>query len=84
MIPELKPCPFCGASAKLILNNIDFDRQNSEIIGDFYIKCQGCAFYSKIFSTRVRILSNGEVKICSNGALKAANAWNRRINELEE
>ena len=62
----LKPCPFCGKSAKLSAGI-------SEMNGDtfYYVRCKGCSARGKSFT-------DSQIKDGTGGAAAAIAAWNRR------
>lgn len=66
---ELKPCPFCGGSARM---HSDYSERNSAYY--FYIQCQNCYARSKTIKTEMDEKDNE----------KAVKAWNMRAYEGEK
>lgn len=67
-IELLKPCPFCGKSAKLSAGISDMN-------GDtfYYVRCKGC-------SARGKSYTDSQIRDGTGGAAAAIRAWNRRTD----
>ena len=76
---ELKPCPFCGAPAELIIKNPVYG------ISGTWVQCQSCGAKTKVMSIHEYIdtgrgistpVTNNSI---SKGFDHAKKAWNRRF-----
>lgn len=83
---NLKPCPFCGGEAKMLMTSYISIKPTGgeELLGRMVdIKCGSCGARSGD-RNRYRVLAqiddNGNVTYKEDGRGKAAEEWNRRWN----
>ena len=76
--PELKPCPFCGGEAELIIKDGDYGVCGARI------QCKACGCRTKSMSIRDLIITKTSLStpITENskklGIIRAKQAWNQR------
>lgn len=75
---ELKPCPFCGKSAKLEQRDSKFSSNPTTIKNEYAVGCENCHIWTQNYASKIYQDQNGEVHVEQNGALDATKAWNRR------
>ena len=76
---ELKPCPFCGERPELVCNSTEHERY--KMSASFYLLCPKCGVRTKCYDPIIELDGrNGDVSIKQDGAKKAVEAWNRRVN----
>lgn len=75
---ELKPCPFCGGKAALVIENWCNDMQFDADHDSAVVECMECESHGKTFhckDARYRKTCNEELDTIRQNAI---NAWNRR------
>ncbi len=74
---ELKPCPFCGGTAKL---DIKCYNARNDIRGwSFQVKCSDCKVeLPKQYKVEVELNPSGDMSFVTDERQKAAEIWNRR------
>ena len=79
---KLKPCPFCGGDAILIIKE-DCNWSTGTIKNLFLVRCDQCQISTKYYDSRIWQDRDGEVHIERNGAECAIDIWNRRVGDQE-
>ena len=80
----LKPCPFCGGKAEIILKNQGYTGNPVTIMNEYVAGCNACKIYTPRFDSNVWMDNYGGVHVDKLGAEEAARAWNRRASDGEE
>lgn len=81
---ELKPCPFCGGKATIILIDTEWERDEKGIMHiqhSYAVGCAKCQINAKTYSSNIYQDVDGNIEIKKNGAKEAAEAWNRRADD---
>lgn len=81
-IPDLKPCPLCGGTARIVRTECIF--RLDAIQDTVMVKCDSCGLQTSEFSSDIRLRIDGELEVTANGAVDAVNAWNQRVGEEHE
>lgn len=68
---ELKPCPFCGGSAK-------FRRQKAGAYLEHFVKCRGCNARTGVVAVSV-LCDRDQAEVA---AAEAIRAWQRRADHV--
>lgn len=79
---KLKPCPFCGGDA--IFFQKAYAVSNSTRGWVFTVRCKKCgvALPKTNYVIEVNLGDSGEIKIATDERQQAAEAWNRRVNDV--
>lgn len=77
---KLKPCPFCGGEADLIMSTRGIGDNMTTIRNTFVVRCRKCGISGKYHESRIYQTNDGEVHIEATGADEAIKEWNRRTN----
>ena len=85
MREKLKPCPFCGREAEIVLKSNGYAPVDGFFTQVHKIWCPhcGCQFNHDFNSVFIRNI-DGEFIIKEDGLQQAKNAWNRRTKESAE
>lgn len=78
---ELKLCPFCGGEAEF--NCTGSGMSGSEVKFNFNIRCKKCDIIAPLTNgyLSMRFSRCGESVIIHDDRTKAADTWNRRVND---
>lgn len=81
---ELKPCPFCGGSAKFLVKT--YAERGITRGYSFGIYCTKCALTTPKtnYSIEFQLIDNGELEMTTDERLLAIEAWNRRVTDGTE
>ena len=80
----LKPCPFCGSEARLVLKS--GNRGMTHINATYYVRCtnKDCAVETPFFDSSAGFMDDGTFQMFSDGAYDAVSLWNRRTDGTTE
>ena len=79
----LKPCPFCGSEAKLVMKGGSCGM--THISATYYVRCtnKDCAVETPIFDSNAGFQDDGTFRVYSDGAYDAVSLWNRRTRRWD-
>ena len=75
---KLKPCPFCGGEARVILKTYGIKEIPPRITNTYVVGCDQCCIYTSYHPSNIWQGEDGAVNIEANGAMDAIEVWNKR------
>ena len=78
---NLKPCPFCGGAARIIMKSGGYSGNPTTIRNEYVAGCEDCHIFTPPCNSKIWIDENGVLHPDKNGADDAAQLWNRRADD---
>lgn len=73
---KLKPCPFCGGTAKLVRIRSSYKTNPVTIMDEWEVQCEKKCCSTLSFQDVIYHANNGDVVVEKNGAIAAIEFWN--------
>ena len=80
---KIEYCPFCGSSAELVRKNIRV-ADDGIIKNEYFVRCKVCKATTRDCASFIFQNEKGEIKVESDGAMRAIECWNSRPVEVKK